>query len=102
MMNTRKKAERASIDSVKDAIKKKGGKSDKVIMALLDMDTLRDSKSRDADIDSALNTLFKESVYLFNSEEPIKNPTTTIGSAGGTDSMLAAMRVEAGLPPEKK
>ena len=54
MMNTRKKAERASIDSVKDAIKKKGGKSDKVIMVLLDMDTLRDSKSHDTDIDSAL------------------------------------------------
>ena len=98
-----REAERAFTDSVKDAIKKKGGKSDKAIMALLDMDTLRDSKNRDADIDSALDNLFKESDYLFNSEEPIKNPTGPIGGGGGgTDSMIAAMRAAAGLPPEKK
>lgn len=98
-----REAERAFTDSVKDAIKKKGGKSDKAIMALLDMDALRESKNRDADIETALEALSKDSDYLFSSEEPIKNPTGPIGGGGGgTDSMIAAMRAAAGLPPEKK
>lgn len=45
-----KEAERLFTDSVKSAIKEAGGRNAKAVMALLDMDALRESKDQSADI----------------------------------------------------
>ena len=57
-----------------------GGKNNTAIKSLLDMNTLRDSKNQDADIDSALQKVQTENDYLFESKEPIKNPVLPNGN----------------------
>ena len=71
-------------------------------MALLDIDSLKQSKNQTEDIKKALETVKESDAYLFGSEEPINNPVGPIGGAGGGDTALAAMRAAAGLPPAEK
>ena len=86
-----------------EAIRTAGGKNSKAVKALLDVDTLKSSKNQQDDIKAALEAMKKDSDYLFDSKEPIKNPTGPTGGGGGsTDSMTAAMRAAAGLPPIKE
>lgn len=77
-------------------------KNVKAVKALLDLDTLKTSKNQAEDIKNALDAVKKDNDFLFESEEPIKNPVKDTGNpklgGGGTDMMRAAM----GLPPEKK
>ena len=89
---------------IKDAITAAKGKSDKAIRALLDVDTLRQSKNQDADIKAAVEALKKDSAYLFETE-PVPPPY-----AGGTgkdpvtgkyDADTAKIMRAAGLDPEK-
>lgn len=54
---------------LKDAITAARGRNAKAIQALLDVDKLKASKDQTADIKAALETLKKESGYLFESEE---------------------------------
>lgn len=54
---------------IKDAITAAKGKSAKAVAALLDLDTLRASKNQDADIKAALESLKKDSGYLFDTEQ---------------------------------
>ena len=66
------------------------GKNAKAIMALLDMDTLRDSKNQEADIKAALEGLKKDNGYLFEEETtpPPYAPgtgTATFGNPGTGD-----------------
>ena len=100
----KKEADRIFNDSVKEVIKKKGGRSDKAIMAMMDLDTLKESKNQAADIEAAIDALAKESDFLFDSGEPIKKATGPVGGGGGTgmDAKTAAMRAAAGLPPAKE
>lgn len=89
--------------ALEEAIRTAGGKNSKAVKALLDIDTLKASKNQQDDIKAALEAMKKDSDYLFDSKEPIKNPTgPTGGGGGGTDSMTAAMRAAAGLPPIKE
>ncbi len=66
-----------------------GGKNTKAIGALLtDVEKIRGSKNQEADLKAALETIKKENDYLFESSEPIKNPTgRTSDPAGGSGSM---------------
>ncbi len=61
------KADYAFETAVKDAIRKASGRSEKAIMALMDMDTLKGSKNQAADIQKAIEALKKENDYLFQS-----------------------------------
>lgn len=96
-----KEADRVFSDALKEAIKTAGGKNEKSVMALLDVNALKASKNQSEDIKKALDTVKESDAYLFGSEEPIHNPTTPTGGAGGGDS-FDAIRVAMGLPVEKK
>ena len=97
-----KEADRVFTDTLKEAIKTAGGRNDKAVMALLDVEALKASKNQTEDIKKALETAKESDAYLFGADEPINNPVGPTGGAGGSDSMLAAMRAAAGLPPEGK
>lgn len=96
-----REAERAFTDSIKEAIKAAGGRNDKAVMAMLDLDALRDSKNQKDDIKAALEEVKKDNDYLFGSNEPIKNPTGPTGGGGSEDKNAAAIRAAMGLPDEK-
>lgn len=96
-----KEADRVFTDTLKDAIKAAGGRNDKAIMALLDIDALKASKDQTEDIKKALETTKESDAYLFGKEEPINNAVGATGTPGGADSTTAAMRAAAGLPPVK-
>ena len=73
---------------LKDAITAAKGRSVKAVRAMLDVDTLRASKNRETDIRTALESLKKESGYLFESEEtppPYAAGTGTQPLPGGSD-----------------
>ena len=85
--------------ALKDAITAARGRSVKAVRAMLDVEALRSSKNRDADIKSALENLRKDSGCLF---EPAEVPPpfaagTGTGGSGGTASGLDAIRAAAGL-----
>lgn len=88
---------------IKEAITGARGKNAKAVMALLDLDALKASKNQEADIKAALETLKKDSGYLFESEEtppPYAGGTGTQKLLAGSD---AALRAAMGLPePETK
>ncbi|WP_278999321.1 phage scaffolding protein [[Clostridium] scindens] len=97
-----KEADRIFLDGIKDSIRRAGARNEKAVMALLDIDSLKQSKNQTEDIKKALETVKESDAYLFGSEEPINNPVGPIGGAGGGDTALAAMRAAAGLPPAEK
>lgn len=82
--------------TVEAAVTKAGGKNAKAIKALLDLEELKGSKEQSSDIEKALNALKESDAYLFESEEPINNPTGPTGGGGdkGTDDLRAAMGLE--------
>ena len=98
-----READRIFRDGVSSAIKAAGGRNEKSIMALLDMETLRASKNQTEDIKKALDTVKESDAYLFGSDEPFFNP---VGPTGGGENSglnnLAAIRSAMGLPAEKK
>lgn len=55
--------------SLKEAIAAAKGKSSKAIAALLDVDTLKQSKNQTEDIKKALESLKKDNDYLFDGEQ---------------------------------
>lgn len=82
---------------LKDAITTAKGRNAKAIRALLDVDALKGSKNRDGDIKAALETLKKDSGYLFEGEQ---TPPPYAGGAGGgvpTATGMEAIRSAAGL-----
>lgn len=96
-----KEADRIFRDAVRDAISAAGGKNERAVMALLDLDTLKGSKNQKDDIKTALEEVKKDNDYLFKSSEPIDNPGPTGptggGGAGGSSS---ALRAAMGLPED--
>lgn len=98
-----KEADRLFRDSVKEAITAAGGKNEKAVMALLDLETLKGSNNQKDDIKTALEAVKKDNDYLFTSKEPIDNPNPTgpTGGGGGAGAS-SALRAAMGLPDEKK
>lgn len=97
-----KEADRVFNDAVKSAIKEAGGRNEKAVMAMLDMDALKASKNQTEDIKKALGTVKESDDYLFGSDEPFKNPVGATG--GGIDvggNNMSAIRAAMGLPAEK-
>lgn len=90
-----KNAERDFMDSVKSAITKAHGKDADMIAKLLDLDALRKSQDRSADIDAAIKTLTESEITkgMFEVSEPPKggartNPIGRIGSAPAAEGFL--------------
>jgi len=49
-----KEADRVFMDSIKEAVKTAGGRNEKAVIAMLDIDALKESKNQSADIKKAL------------------------------------------------
>lgn len=97
-------ADRDFNDLVKGAIRESNGRNEKAIMALLDMENLKQSKNQKEDVAAALKALTEaeDSKMLFGKMEPVKlGPANPIGSFlnGGSGDSDAAMRAAMGLPP---
>lgn len=94
-----KEADRIFSDTIKEAIKTAGGRNEKAVMAMLDMDALKASKNQSEDIKKALETVKESDAYLFGSDEPFKNPVgVTGGSADVSGDNMSAIRAAMGLP----
>ena len=96
-----KEADRIFSDTIKEAIKSAGGRNEKAVMAMLDMDALKASKNQSEDIKAALETVKESDAYLFGSDEPFKNPVGATGGSGAGGDNFAAIRAAMGLPAEK-
>ena len=81
---------------VESAITKASGKNTKAIRALLDIEELKKSTDQSVDIEKAISALKESDAYLFDSDEPIKNPTAPTGGTGdnGVDDLRAAMGLD--------
>lgn len=88
--------------ALKDAITAARGRSAKAIRAELDVDALKASKNREADIKAALEALKKDSGYLFESEETPPPYAAGTGTGGKQDRGMDAIRAAAGLPVGSK
>lgn len=87
-------AERDFNDLLDKQINSVGAKNVKAVKALLDIDTLKESKNQEADIKAMLESCKEENDYLFGSDEPIKNPVAPTGGKGegeGMDAFKAAV-----------
>lgn len=97
-----KEADRIFSDTVKESIKSAGGRNEKAVMAMLDMDALKASKNQSEDIKKALEAVKESDAYLFGSDEPFMN---AVGATGGSADVggdnLSAIRAAMGLPTNK-
>lgn len=98
-----KEAERQFTGELSAAIKKAGGRNEKAVMAMLDMETLKASKNQSADIEAAIGAVKEYDAYLFGSDEPFKNPVGSTGGNGGSGGAdgVSALRAAMGLPENK-
>lgn len=89
-----KLADRDFNDKFNSLIAKNGGRNSKAIMALLDIDNIKSSKNQDADLQTAIEALKADNDYLFESQEPFKNPVAPTGKSnitGTTKEMFEKM-----------
>ncbi len=87
-------ADRDFSDRMAAAISGAKGKNTKAISALLDVETLKNSKNQEADIKAAIETCAKENPYLFGAEQtppPFAGGTGTGGSNTPT-TLAGALR----------
>ncbi len=74
--------------AVEAAIRAAGGRNEKAVMAMLDVDTLKASKNQDKDIQAAIEAVKKENDYLFVPDKPVpKVVSSTPGVSGKTDDL---------------
>ena len=66
--------------ALEDKIRSYNPRNSKLVMALLDVEKLRESKNQDADITAALEAVKKENDYLFPEDKPTRRVVT------GTDT----------------
>ena len=101
-------ADRDFDDLLKDSIASAHGKNAKAIMALLDVDSLKESKNQKEDIATALKGLSEaeDSKMLFGTADPEVvgggNPIGSITKPGNQTGATDAMRSIMGLPPVGK
>lgn len=86
-----READRVFNETLKEAIKSAGGRNDKAVMALLDVDALKASKDQSADIKKALDAARESDGYLFGEGEPFQNP---VGATGGKPPMGNGKKLE--------
>ena len=86
-----KEADRVFNETLKEAIKAAGGRNDKAVMALLDVEALKASKDQSADIKKALDAAMESDAYLFGADEPFQNP---VGATGGKPPMGNGKKLE--------
>ena len=96
-----KEADRLFNDTLSTAIKSAGGRNEKAVISLLDVESLKKSKDQTEDIKKALEAVKASDAYLFGANEPINNPVGPTGGPSGGDD-LSAIRAAMGLPAEKK
>lgn len=99
-----KEADRMFMDSIKEAVKTAGGRNEKAVIAMLDIDTLKKSKNQFEDIKQALENVKKSDGYLFGANEPINNPVGGTSGNGGKDiggDDVSAIRAAMGLPAKE-
>lgn len=89
-------------DLLKGEIQKRGGRNEKAIMGILDVNALKESKDQSKDITAALDAIKESDAYLFGSDEPIDNPVILGGGTDGMDSNTAALRAAMGLSAPNK
>lgn len=89
-------------DQLKGEIQKRGGRNEKAIMGILDVNALKESKDQSKDINAALDAIKESDAYLFGSDEPIDNPVILGGGTGGMDSNTATLRAAMGLSAPSK
>lgn len=98
-----KEADRVFSETLKEAIKAAGGRNEKSVMALIDVDTLKASKDQTTDIKKALEAVKESDSYLFGADEPFLNPVGPTGGSGGAGGdSLASIRAAMGLPAKDK
>ena len=88
-----KEADRIFQDTLKEAIKAAGGRNEKAVMALLDLDTLKESKDQSADIKKALDAAKESDSYLFGADEPFFNPVGPTNDKGGNTEDIIAFSI---------
>lgn len=96
-----READRIFADTIKEAIKTAGGRNEKAVMAMLDVNALKESKNQSEDIKKALESVKESDAYLFGSDEPFKNPVGATGGSGAGGDNFSAIRAAMGLPAEK-
>lgn len=97
-----KEADRIFIEEVNKAIKDAGGRSEKAVLSMLDIEALKTSKNQTEDIKKALESVKESDAYLFGENEPINNPVVgATGGTGGADSRVSTLRAAMGLPTEE-
>nr|DAX72630.1 MAG TPA: minor structural protein [Caudoviricetes sp.] len=99
-----KEADRMFMESIKEAVKTAGGRNEKAVIAMLDIDALKESKNQSDDINKALEDVKKSDGYLFGKNEPINNAVGGTGGSGGADiggDDVSAIRAAMGLPEKK-
>lgn len=89
-------------DLLKGEIQKRGGRNEKAIMGILDVNALKESKDQSKDITAALDAIKESDAYLFGSDEPIDNPIPLGSGTGGIDSNTATLRAAMGLSAPNK
>lgn len=94
---------------VKESITGAKGKSEKAIMALLDIETLKNSKNQKEDIASAIKAISESDAYLFGETQETNASGAKVSSGGahtegGTpdDSFMAAALKGAGIETGKE
>lgn len=65
-------------------------KNTKAVMALLEVDKLKESKNQEADITAALEAVKKDAAYLFDNAPPARFVTSTPGSTATEDTKSQA------------
>lgn len=75
-----KEADRLFGETLKAAIKEAGGRNEKAVMALLDIEALKASKDQSIDIKKALDGAKESDAYLFGENEPFQNPVGPTGA----------------------
>ncbi|MEG2428604.1 MAG: phage scaffolding protein [Clostridium sp.] len=97
-----KESDRIFAESINQSIRDAGGKNEKAVLSMLDIESLKASKNQTEDIKKALDTVKESDAYLFGENEPINNPVVApTGGAGNADSRLTTMRSVMGLPAEE-
>ncbi len=98
---TEKEQSRLFKEMISGNIKELGGKNEKAIMALLDLDALKGSNNQQNDLATALAGIKETDGYLFGSGEPVQNAIRDTGNINKQDSQTDMMRSIMGLPTNK-